>query len=61
MRNELIKNAIIHAKMARYAPADLAFLYRNHARALIAEARGIQLRGTRIASHSGAGIINPYR
>lgn len=43
MRNELIKNAIIHAKMARYAPADLALLYRNHARALIAEARGISV------------------
>lgn len=40
VRNELIKNAILHAKMARYAPADLALLYRNHARALIAEARG---------------------
>ena len=41
MRNNLIKNAILHAKMARYAPADLALLYRNHARELIAEARGI--------------------
>lgn len=45
MRNELINNAIIHARMARYAPADLALLYRNHARALIAEAREAARKG----------------